>query len=137
MVSILTPAEILTQDNAQAVASPAAETIILTSTAVSAGGPGSSTKPVRIGVTINITAGTGATAVVVRCRQGSLVTGTLVNAALTITLAAGNSAQFHLVFRDTSGYLTQAGGGQYTVTVAETGATANGTVNDIDIEVRQ
>lgn len=133
MVAVLTPVECLSQDNAQAVASPAAETAILASTVVTS----MSSRPVRIRTTINILAGTTATAVVVRCRQGNGVGGTLVGAALTVTLAAGNTGQFTAVFRDTTGYLTQQAGGQYTITIAETGATANGTVNDIDIEVTQ
>lgn len=133
MTFIETPVERLTQDSATAVSSPAAETAILTTTGVQAG----SLRPTKIVATLNVTEGTTGTAFVVRCRQGSGTGGIVVGAALTHTLAAAASAQVQFVFRDTSGYLAQPGASVYTITVAQTGATVAGTVNDIDIIVEQ
>lgn len=131
MTIILTPVETLSEDSATAVSSPAAETAILTTALVS--GPG--LRPVRIKATLNVTEGTSGTAYVVRCRQGSGTGGTVVGAALTVTLAAAAVGQNNFVFRDTSGYLNQPG--QYTITVAQTSASVAGTINDIDVTVEQ
>jgi hypothetical protein len=127
------PQTVLAENSASGVGSPAAETAILVTDAVNAQ-TGAQTV---VKVYMNVTAGTGATALVVRCRQGNGTTGTQVGPAFTYTLAAGNTASIGLCFRDPSGWLEQEGGGQYTITVAETGATANGTVNDIYTEVCQ
>jgi hypothetical protein len=127
------PQTVLAENNASGVASPAAETAILVTDAVNA----QTSARTVIRVYMNVTAGTGATALVIMCRQGNGTTGNQVGPAYTHTLAAGNTASISLCFRDTSGWLEQEGGGQYTITVAETGATANGTVNDIYAEVCQ
>lgn len=79
---------------------------------------------------VNFTAGTGATAVTIRVRQGSGITGTLVGNALTVTVAAGSSYDLAFDVVDTSPVPAQ----QYTVTVTQTAATGNGTVNQADIE---
>lgn len=133
MTLINTPVERLSQNSATAVASPAAETAILVTDIIQA----MANRPVKIVATLNVTEGTTGTAYVVRCRQGNGVGGALVGTALTDTLAAAASEQGTFVFRDTTGYLSQAAGGQYTITVAQTGATAAGTVNDIDVVVEQ
>lgn len=75
---------------------------------------------------IDFTPGTAATAVTVRCRQGGL-TGNLVGAAEVFPAAAGVADGYTCVFRDTlAGYAQQ-----YSITVTQTAATGNGTVNDI------
>lgn len=74
---------------------------------------------------INLTPGATTTAVVLKLRQGSGVAGTTVK-TLTHTLAAaatGNIA-FHII--DTA----PVAGGQYTLTVTQTGGSGAGTVND-------
>jgi hypothetical protein len=127
---------------ASAVASPAAETVILATDAGLSAGPAflpgpppQTARPVKITVTLNITEGTTGTAFVVKLRQGNTTGGTQVGLSETVTLAAAASAQAVFVFRDPSGLISQPGGIQYCVTVTETGATVAGTVNAIDIEV--
>lgn len=140
MTLVGTPLEVLDFVTATAVASPAAETSILATDVIQSGGGigmPAANRPAKITVTINITEGTTGTAFVLRLRQGTLVSGALVGAALTVTLAAAANFQGTFVFRDASGVINQPGGSAYNVTVAETGATANGTVNAIDIQVEQ
>lgn len=69
--------------------------------------------------------GTGTTAVVIRCRQGSL-TGPVVQAALTQAVTAGTADVVPFSFIDTS--RAAASGVQYFITVASTGLTAAGSV---------
>lgn len=75
--------------------------------------------------TINFTAGTGTTAVVLRVRQGNTTSGTLIAPAQTITLAAAASANIPFEVED----LAPVAGNTYCVTVQQTGATGNGTGN--------
>lgn len=97
-----------------------AETTILTTTA-----PDERIGP-ALGVVIsgfvNVTAGTGTTAVVIKIRQGSGVAGTLLQSG-THTLAAGASANIPIEYVDNTGTTPVP---QYTVTVTQTAATANG-----------
>jgi hypothetical protein len=151
MTAVLQVLETLDYVTATAVASPAAETAILSTDVINASIPpdlpqpgvpggavaGTTVRPVKIIVSLNITEGTSGTAFVVRCRQGVGVGGTLVGVALTVTLAAAASGQFTFVFRDSSGVPFAPAGTAYTITVAETAATVAGTVNAIDIEVQQ
>lgn len=110
------------------------ETAIASTDVVNAGiNPGN--RPVVVKAILNITAGAGTTAVVVNCRQGVGTGGTQVGASVTVTLAAGASGSFSVVFRDTSG--VPQGGTAYTITVTQTGGTAAGTVNVADVEVTQ
>lgn len=126
------------------VSSPAAETAILTSDVVNPNviqnpnNPNAPTviRPVVIEADMNITAGTGTTALVIKCRQGGGTGGTQVGASLTHTLAAGASAQVRCKFRDTSG-VPVGPGTSYTITVTQTGNTVAGTVNAIDMEIKQ
>lgn len=150
MTAVLQVLETLDYVTATAVASPAAETAILSTDVINASSPpdlpqpgalaavpGTTVRPVKIIVNLNITEGTTGTAFVVRCRQGVGVGGAPVGLAQTVTLAAAANGQFSFVFRDSSGVPFAAAGTAYTITVAETGATANGTVNSIDVEVQQ
>lgn len=91
-------------------------------------GPGFSTGQAKNLITgsMNITAGTGTTAVVIRCRQNG-VAGTQVGLSKTVTLAAGNTDEIPFNFLDPAATSIQ----QYAITVQQTGGTAAGTVNDI------
>lgn len=71
--------------------------------------------------------GTGTTAVVVRCRQGS-ITGSIVQAAITKPVTAGSADTVPFSFIDQSRVSAQAGGVQYFITVASTGLTVAGSV---------
>ena len=108
-----------------------AETIIYTTPAIGPTGPGAPV--VGVSGTVNITAGTGTTAVVIKVRQTNLVTGTQVGPSQTHTLAAGNTASISFGVSDASTYLEA--GGQYVVTATQTGGTGAGTTNFVDIEV--
>ena len=143
MALVGNPVETLSIVSASAVSSPAAETAIVTTDPIIASAPPPAapggtapfvTRPVTIRVSLNVTAGTGTTAWVTRCRQGSGVGGAQVGAAMTDSLAATNFEQASYVFRDTS---PLAGASPYTITVAQTGNTVAGTVNAIDVEVTQ
>ena len=94
-------------------------------------------EPVDHGVlvsgSLNITAGTGTTAVVVKVRQGVGTGGTQV-ASMTVTLAAGNSASIPFSVLDLA---PGANPGRYTVTVTQTGGTAAGTVNQATVRAEQ
>lgn len=79
---------------------------------------------------LNITAGAGTTAVVVRCRRGNGITGTVVGVAETDTLAATNSGNIPFDFTDNAAPGNSFAG--YSITVQQTGGTGAGTVNEID-----
>lgn len=81
----------------------------------------------RISGSMNITPGTGTTAVVIRCRK-TTVTGTQVGASHTVTLAAGVTDDIPYYFDDTAAGIAQA----YVITVTQTGGTAAGTVNFVE-----
>lgn len=76
---------------------------------------------------VNITPGTTTSAVVIRVRQGTTTAGALVGTADTaaVTAALAASIPFAQVFAGAPPY-----GNQFCVTVQQTAATANGTVND-------
>lgn len=94
-------------------------------------------RPVIIEANLNVTPGAGTTAVVIKCRQGNGTGGAQVGASLTATLAAAASGQLHCKFRDSSGVPFALTGTQYTITITQTGGTGAGTVNTVDIEVKQ
>jgi hypothetical protein len=137
--NVLSRAQVVT------VNSPAAETVIYTTPvmfsnpqqlegeAQQALGP----LPVRIMANLSVTEGTSGTAFVVRCRQGTTVAGTQVGPAYNVTNAAGATNDSTCPFEDSSGWLAQAGGGQYSITVTQTGATAAGSVAVCDVQVEQ
>jgi hypothetical protein len=82
---------------------------------------------VGVNGSLNITAGTGTTAVVVRVRAGVGTGGALIGVAMTNTLAAGNTATIPFAVLDP----TVVGTVQYTVTVQQTGGSVAGTVNSV------
>lgn len=77
---------------------------------------------------INFTAGAGTTAVVIRVRRGTTVGGALVGQALTVPLAAGNSASIQQIVDDPTVQTTPplVPGQQYVITVQQTGGTGAG-----------
>jgi hypothetical protein len=79
---------------------------------------------------VNITAGTAATSVTVRVRQGSGTGGTAVGNAQVVTVAAGLVYDLAIEVEDTSGPPSA----QYTITVQQGAATGNGTINQAEIE---
>lgn len=80
----------------------------------------------KISGVMNYTAGTGTTAVVLRCRRGALA-GAQVGTSQTVTLAAGASDNIPYEFQD-AGAAPNVG---YVITIQQTGGTAAGTCNEI------
>jgi hypothetical protein len=74
----------------------------------------------------SITTGTGTTAVVARIRQGNGITGSVVGNPITVTVTAGNTIEINPTELDPNNLLGNIG---YSLTVQQTSATANGTVN--------
>lgn len=101
----------------------AAETTVLSGIPAAGGNSSAQISQTITGV-INMIAGTGTTAVVVKCKTSG---GTQVGISETDTLAAGASENIPFVFVDQTGVPTAS----YQITVTQTGGTANGTVNDI------
>ena len=97
------------------------------------GQQGPPVQPVKISGVLNLLAGAGTTAVVIRVRQGVGLAGAIVGGTATFTLAAASSASVAFAVEDTTG-VVQAGTA-YTVTISQTGATGAGTVNTFDWEV--
>ena len=120
------------QNIANGTAVPSAETAIAVSPVNIVTVP--AVTKVIIRATVNVLAGTGTTAVVARIRQGNGVGGNVL-ATATITLAAGNNGQINLSVEDTAALLAAAAGGQYSLTLAQTGGSANGSVNAGDLQV--
>lgn len=96
------------------------ETILCTS-------PGISTNPgqvVRIVALTDFTSGGSTTALTVRIRRGSVVTGTLVGPQDAVQTTAGNTIARSAQAEDSPG---EVSGQQYVLTIQQTGAVANGT----------
>lgn len=88
---------------------------------------GNAQNNVIVGVA-NVLAGTGTTAVVIKCRRGSnTITGTQVGTSQSVTLAAGATDNVAFRFQD-PGAPPLSG---YSLTITQTGGTAAGTVNEI------
>lgn len=113
----------------------AAETAVFVTPVLAPTGPAEAPgqNPVSITGTINLTPGTTATGATIRVRQGNGVAGALVGAAPVHTVAAAAPQSISFGATDNSGYLQ--GGGQYTITVTMTAATAATTINMVDAEV--
>lgn len=108
-----------------------AETVIYT-TPVMSTGPGATA--IGISGTVNITPGTGATAIVIRVRQGSIAGPVVSNAAPSHTVVAGAPQNISFGCTDMSTF-TEGQNAQYVITAQQTGGTANGTTNLVDVEV--
>lgn len=83
---------------------------------------------------INISTGAGTSAVVIKVKQGSATTGTLVGTADTVAVSASTAYSIPFCQVVPAGGTISYPGNQYCVTVTQTGATGNGTVNDAAIE---
>lgn len=122
------------QNIANATAVPSAESVIASS-------PVNNVDPVRtqkviVRATFNMLAGTATTAVVARIRQGNTVGGAIVGAAATVTLAAAANGGGAISVEDTPAWLAApANGGQYSLTLAQTSGTGNGSINIGDLQV--
>lgn len=107
-----------------------AETVVATLTGVSTAQPGQS---VGLRGKANITLGTGTTAIVSRLRRDS-VSGTVVGEVQTeqISSAAGSTEDHEIYHEDANA--GEFSGRTYVMTVSQTGASANGTVNNASLE---
>src|SRR5215469_11451653 len=119
-----------------AVSNPAAsaETVIYTTPSISIGPTGTALTPIDISGSIDVTTGTGASAIQIRCRQGSL-TGIQVGPVLQNNQGAAIRQITSFGFTDTTTFLEAAGGGVYVITVQQVSGTGAGTTNAIDIKV--
>ena len=118
----------LTQQAAAVNVPTNAETVVANTNPYTADGPN---RQVTIDAEGEITTGASTTALVVKIRRGTAVTGTQVGATQTITVpTAGNKVQFGLQVVDTPG---EVAGQQWCVTVQQTGGAANGTVDQVSI----
>ena len=107
----------------------ATETAILTT-----GGIDTTPQQERVLITgiVSVTPGTAATAIVVKVRRGSGVSGAEVGSTETQTGAAGTSQVVSFHVEDNPG---EVEGEQYTITVTETSATAPGTVSVVTCSI--
>lgn len=99
-----------------------AETGVVTTTSPSTRGP---SDQVALSGTVDITPGTAATSVQVRCRRGSGTGGTQVGNTITAGVTAAVVAPVSFDFLDSPG---EVAGQQYTITVQQVAATGNGSV---------
>lgn len=81
---------------------------------------------------VTVTAGTGATAITPTIRRGSGITGAIVGEQHAVTVTAGNVVALSVNVEDVPG---EVAGQVYTLTVAQTGASANGTATEGIIEI--
>lgn len=86
---------------------------------------------VELSGNVDLVAGTGATALQLKIRRGGTVTGTIVGSNEAATVVAGNTVQAGVEAIDTPGL---EAGLQYALTVQQTGATGNATVNAASLE---
>jgi hypothetical protein len=88
-----------------------------------AGGTG-----VQILVIANITAGTGATGITVRARRGFGTSGNNDGQYSSLGCTAGATGPITSLFSVNPAWLLQSGGGQYSITFQQVGATGNATI---------
>lgn len=121
---------VYTQENDVAVPTAnAAETVIATVNNVTCQ---RANQPVAIQITGEITTGATVTALVYRCRRGTTVAGVQVGNTITVAAAAATAEPISAGWVDTPGELAN---GSYVVTVAQTGGTGAGSVNQTATEV--
>jgi hypothetical protein len=107
-----------------------AETVVATLAGLSTGQAG---QTVALRGKANITLGTSTTAIVMRVRRDSL-TGTVVGEVQTEQIStAAASTEDHEIYREDVG-AGEFNGRTYVVTVSQTAAAANGTVNNASLE---
>jgi hypothetical protein len=108
-----------------------AETVVATTSIFNVGNTGG--QGVSVGGVFNITTGTGTTAIVVRVRRATL-TGTQVGESQTHTIGAAVSA--NIAFEQLDSGVLDGTAQSYVVTVSQTAASANGTVNNAAIHAQ-
>lgn len=79
---------------------------------------------------IDLTIGTSGTALTLRLRRGTTLTGTQVNVGQAMTVTAGNLVHWSTIDTDQPGI---AAGLQYTLTAQVTGGAAASTVSDVSL----
>jgi hypothetical protein len=124
---MLAPSVIQSVQNAGATTLPTtSETVAATSPQVTTD---NATRTVSIEANLNITTGAGVTALVLRVRKGSL-TGALMGNAQTVTVSAAASYNLSICADDVPGDESEQ---TYVVTVQQTGASGNGSVNQANL----
>ena len=123
----------MTMANQHAVAASAVTIPTTTETVVATLGPfnenqSAPAQGISFDGNINITSGTGTTAITVRVRAGTTTAGTLIGVAQSNVATAGQTINLPVAELDPT--LVQANA-QYVVTVQQTAASANGTVNRV------
>lgn len=113
---------------------PAAANVIVAATEVAvfqapASLAGSGSAGTWISGDLQVVPGTGTTAMTIRCRYGSGITGATVDANIVVPVSAGVTNSIAFNFFDTTNANEQAGGVIYTLTAQQTGGSANGSVN--------
>lgn len=88
------------------------------------------TTNVDISGVANVVAGTGTTAMVVKCHRGATTGGPQVGNSQSVTLAAAASANIPFEFIDTTVSVANSPG-VYCITFTQTGGTGAGTVGEI------
>lgn len=106
------------------------KTITTTTERVAATLPGISTDGSGDTITVRgvaiVVVGTGATALVLRIRQGTGIAGTIISESSSVSATAANIVIVTLAADDNPGDVADQ---QYVLTVQQTGATADGTIN--------
>lgn len=123
-------ATINSQVTADTTITTTTETVAATVAGVSTPKPG---VKVTLTATVQVTAGTGTTALTPRIRRGTDATGTLLGEGNPIQggVAAGSTSTLTIQVEDTPG---EVAGQSYVVTVAQTGASGNGTIVQADLK---
>lgn len=122
------------QNIANGTAIPSAETILAT-TPVNNVNPVYTTKIVIRG-TVNLLTGATVTAIVLKIYRGAAISGPNLLATLTLTIGAAANGSIPFSIEDTPAWLAApANGGQYCISLTQTGGTTNGAVNIGDLQV--
>lgn len=115
------------QANAINIPSGGAETVVLTTAAFSIG----DNNPVQVYGSLHVTPGAGVTGYTVRLRQGAGLAGTVIDTSELTTSAVADTLPYN--FEDTTNWLNQVNGAQYTLSIACNGATAASSVDYADL----
>lgn len=108
-----------------------AETAVYTSPLIATANPST-----MIRGHINFTPGTGATQVQVRIKKGVGTTGSVIGRTDNIGVTAGVPIQIPFGYDDNGGWFAQGpAGAQVSITLQQVGASADGTVNGMDVIV--
>lgn len=107
-----------------------AETVIATLGGVSTN---QANQQVALTGTYNITLGASVTAVVTRIRRDSISGATVGEVQTEQIFSAAASTEDHVIYREDAG-AGEFSGRTYVLTVSQTGATGNGTVNNASLE---